>query len=178
MRSHASPRLTQSDHTLELLDEQGAVAGAQDGSRWISIEVSGVAAMRLLLQSVRGPLAPPPSLAERPAHGGGGGGGGELLLLACGELPVWPEASRRPIASRGGIKRCRCRVWVFSSCVCWPTTSPGAVARGRHKGLQQLQTAVSTCSFEGRCQPEPLRASARSSSSASPPPSAPPSTRT
>ena len=81
MRSHASPRLTQSDHTLEMLDERGAVVGA------LSIEISGVAAMRQLLQSVRGPLAPPPPLA-------GGGGGGELLLLACGELQVWPEASR------------------------------------------------------------------------------------
>ena len=70
MRPHASPRLTQSDHTLELLDERGAVVGA------LSIEISGVAAMRQLLQSVRGPLAPPPPLA------GGGGGGSELLLLA------------------------------------------------------------------------------------------------
>eukprot|EP00964_Phaeocystis_antarctica_P075848 scaffold46862_cov50-Phaeocystis_antarctica.AAC.3 len=91
MRSHASPRLTQSDHTLELLDEQGAVAGAQDGSRWISIEVSGVAAMHLLLQSVRGPLAPPPSLAERPAHGGGGGGGGELLLRCAASCRCGPR---------------------------------------------------------------------------------------
>ena len=93
MRPHASPHLTQSDHTIELLDERGAVAGA------LSIEISGVAAMCQLLQSVRGPLAPPPPLAERPAHGGGGE---QLLLLACGELQVWPEASLSAARLRAG----------------------------------------------------------------------------
>ena len=87
---HAVTHLTQSDHTLELLDERSAIAGA------LSIEVSGVAAMRLLLQSRRGPIAPPPPLVA------GGGGDGKLLWLACGELQVWPEASRSAAQLRAG----------------------------------------------------------------------------
>ena len=83
LQSLLGSEASESDHTIELIDERGAVAGA------LSIAVDALAALHQVLAGSHGPLAPAPRLARLDDDDD------ELLLrLGCGTLQAWPEASR------------------------------------------------------------------------------------